>query len=60
MMESRYDLFTDDNTTIILDIEEERERLQNQTEPEPNQDGKWRIPKHLSRERKRFDNQNSI
>lgn len=56
---TRYDLFTDDRTTIILDIEEEREKLHSQTEPELNRDGKWTIPQHISRERK-FDNQNSI
>lgn len=56
---TRYDLFTDDSTTIILDIEEEREKLHSQTEPEPSRDGKWTIPQHISRERK-FDNQNAI
>lgn len=55
-MESRYDLFTDDSTTIILDIEEEREKLHSQPESEPNQDGKWIIPKNISRERKRYHN----
>lgn len=57
---SKYDLFTDDSKTIILDVEEEREKLRSQTEPEPNRDGKWIIPMHISRERKRFGNKNSI
>lgn len=49
-VETKYNLFTDDST-IILDIEEEREKLYNQTEAEPHRDGKWIIPKHISRER---------
>lgn len=54
-VETRYDVFTDDSATIILDVEEEREKMFNKNESATNKDGKWSIPGHISKERKRFD-----